>query len=194
MKRWGDKKENWRLEIGELASGRESARLFYDFLMAKITIGNRVGKDGRLGVGCSASIFDVSGERVLLTRRVDNGKWAVPGGYMESGENFSEACVREVREETGLEVDIKRLIGIYTSPNHLVEYADGNKWQLVVLHFEVEIVSGELTPSDETTEFGFFSLAETQGLDMNSLDRNRVVSGFAKSSSVFINDDFTSLP
>jgi len=56
--------------------------------MATIIVGERVGKNGRLGVGCSASIFDVSGEKVLLVRRADNGKWAVPGGYMASGKVF----------------------------------------------------------------------------------------------------------
>jgi len=117
--------------------------------------------------------------------------WAVPGGYMESGENFTDACKREVFEETGLEVNVKRLISIFTSPNLLLEYADGNKWQLVVLHFEAEFASGQLETSDETIELGFFTLSETNNLDMNGLDRQRVLDGFSKSSNVFINDDFT---
>ena len=159
-------------------------------LMATIIVGERVGKNGRLGVGCSASIFDVSGEKVLLVRRADNGKWAVPSGYMASGESFSEACKREVMEETGLEVNINRLIGIYTSPNLLLEYSDGNKWQLVVFHFDTELVSGELKLSEETTGFGFFSLSEINGLDMNGLDRKRVLDGFARLQNAIINDDF----
>ncbi|HJR81809.1 MAG TPA: NUDIX domain-containing protein [Anaerolineales bacterium] len=158
--------------------------------MKTIIVGKRVGKNGRLGVGCSASIFDSEREKVLLIRRADNGKWAVPGGYMEAGENFSEACKREVWEETGLEVHIKRLIGIYTSPNLLLEYPDGNKWQLVVLHFEAEVVRGELRLGDETTEFGYFSRSEANSLDMNSLDRKRVLDGFAKAHNAIINDDF----
>ena len=158
--------------------------------MVRIITGNRVGKNGRLGVGCSASIFDKNTEKVLLVRRADNGKWAVPGGYMSAGESFSEACKREVLEETGLEVTITRLIGVYTSPNLLLEYPDGNKWQLVILHFEAELVSGELKPSEETTEFGFFSLSEINVLDMNGLDRKRVFDGFAGLQNAIINDDF----
>jgi ADP-ribose pyrophosphatase YjhB (NUDIX family) len=158
--------------------------------MARVIVGERVGKDGRLGVGCSASVFDSEKEKVLLVRRTDNGKWAVPGGYMEAGESFSEACRREVWEETGLRVNINRLIGIYTSPNLLLEYPDGNKWQLVVLHFEAEFVGGELTPSEETTEFGFFSLAEINQLDINGLDKKRVLDGFANRQSALINDNF----
>ena len=60
--------------------------------MVKIIRGNRAGKDGKIGVGCSAAVFDDRRERILLIRRADNGKWAVPGGYMDPGENFSEAC------------------------------------------------------------------------------------------------------
>jgi ADP-ribose pyrophosphatase YjhB (NUDIX family) len=158
--------------------------------MVRIITGSRVGKNGRLGVGCSASIFDSKKEKVLLVRRTDNGKWAVPGGYMEAGESFSEACKREVLEETGLEVNINRLIGIYTSPNILLEYSDGNKWQLVVFHFDAELVSGELQPGEETTEFGFFSWSEISVLDMNGLDRKRVSDGFAGLQNAIINDDF----
>ena len=158
--------------------------------MVRIITGNRVGKNGRLGVGCSASIFDLERERVLLVRRLENGRWAVPGGYMEAGESFSEACKREVIEETGLEVHINRLIGIYTSPNILLKYSDGNKWQLVVFHFDAKLVSGELKPSEETTEFGFFSLSEINVLNMNGLDRKRVLDGFAGLQNAIINDDF----
>ncbi len=158
--------------------------------MAKIIIGERVAKDGRLGVGCSASIFDSSHEKVLLIRRADNGKWAVPGGYMEAGENFSEACKREVFEETGLKVSVKRLIGVYTSPNILIEYADGNKWQLVVLHFEATVVTGELTTSDESVELGFFSLEDILNLDMSNLDRQRVFDSFSGKHQANICDNF----
>ena len=164
--------------------------LFYNSIMVKIMTGHRVGKNGRLGVGCSACIFDGSGEKILLVRRVEDGRWAVPGGYMESGESFTEACKREVFEETGLEVNVKRLIGVYTSPNLLLVYPDGNKWQLVVLHFEAELMNGELKLSDETTSFGFFSLAEINTLDMNGLDRKRVLDGFSTSQNTFVNDDF----
>lgn len=57
-----------------------------------------------------------------------NGQWCVPGGYMESGESVTEACVREVFEETRLRVEVKGLVGVYTSPHYLLEYPDGHRW------------------------------------------------------------------
>jgi 8-oxo-dGTP pyrophosphatase MutT (NUDIX family) len=71
--------------------------------------GDRVGREGRLSVGCAAAIFDQTQERLLLTRRTDNARWCLPGGRMESGECAAECCAREVLEETGLEVEV--LIG-----------------------------------------------------------------------------------
>ncbi len=58
--------------------------------MTKRRLGNRVGKNGHLGVGCSASVFDTERKKVLLIRRADNGKWDVPGGYMDPGESFGQ--------------------------------------------------------------------------------------------------------
>ena len=113
--------------------------------MARVINGDRIGKQARLAVGCSATIFDSAREKVLLTRRRDNGSWCVPGGYMEPGESMTEACIREVWEETGLRVEIARLISIYTHPHRILEYSDGNRLQLVVLHFEAILISGTLT-------------------------------------------------
>ena len=90
--------------------------------MAKIIEGERIGKLGRLALGCSATIFDSSRQKVLLTRRTDNGRWCLPGGRTESGESVIETCERETLEETGLEVRVVRLLGIYSSPHRLVEY------------------------------------------------------------------------
>ncbi len=109
---------------------------------------------------------------------------------MDSGESFSEACEREVKEETGLDVQVTRLLGIYTSPHLLVEYVDGNKYQLAVLHFEAEKIGGTLETSDETTELAFFSKNEIPSLDMNELDRKRAMVSFEKLTETVINDDF----
>jgi ADP-ribose pyrophosphatase YjhB (NUDIX family) len=158
--------------------------------MVKIIQAERAGRNGKLAVGCSAAIFDQSRERILLICRADNGKWAVPGGYMDSGEDFSEACAREVFEETGVQVEVKRLIGVYTNPHLLLEYPDGNRWQLVILHFEAQVVGGHLTPSDEAPALQFFGSAEIENLEMGALDQLRVQDSFAKHESTIVRNEF----
>jgi 8-oxo-dGTP pyrophosphatase MutT (NUDIX family) len=133
-----------------------------------------LGREGKIRLGCSASIFDEQG-RVLLTKRRDNGQWCLPSGGMESGESASEACEREVFEETGLSVHVKRLVGVYSHPDQLIVYGDGNKFQIVAIHFEAEIIGGELGLSDETSDFGYFSKEELDGLEMLGKHRERIL-------------------
>jgi len=64
----------------------------------KLVHGERVGRQARLRPGASAIIFDSSRQKVLLTRRSDNGRWCLPGGGMDPGESAEETCVREARE------------------------------------------------------------------------------------------------
>jgi 8-oxo-dGTP pyrophosphatase MutT (NUDIX family) len=148
--------------------------------MSQVLFGPRLGTEGQLRVGCSAAIFDGSRQKVLLTRRTDNGRWCLPGGGMESGESAAEACEREVWEETGLKVRVKRLIGVYSNPDQLIVYNDGNKVFMVVMSFEAEIVEGELGLSNETTDFGYFSLAEMEAMPMHGQHKNRVEDALEK--------------
>lgn len=159
--------------------------------MAKLIIGERVGQKGKLAVGCSASVLDETSEKMLLIKRTDNGRWAVPGGYMEPGENFSEACEREVLEETGWEVAIEQLIGVYTSPDALLVYPDGNRWQLVVLHFAARTLRQVEERDDEATAVSFFTQPQTHQLEMGPLDRQRIADGFAKQTAAFIRNTIT---
>ena len=99
--------------------------------MSKLIFGERIGRTATLRPGSSAIIFDTTRENILLTRRSDNGRWCLPGGGMDAGESASEACVREVLEETGLAVRVTRMVGVYTSPDLIIEYPDGNRVQPV---------------------------------------------------------------
>ncbi len=141
--------------------------------MTQILYGERLGRQGKLRLGCSAAIFDEN-RRVLLTKRADNGQWCLPGGAVEPGESVAEACEREVFEETGLRVRVKRLVGVYSHPDQLSVYKDGNKAHIVALHFEAEVVGGELGLSNETTDFSYFTLDDTEGMEMLGRHRERV--------------------
>ncbi len=142
--------------------------------MTQVLYGPRLGKQGQLRLGCSAAIFDER-KRILLTRRADNGQWCLPGGALESGESAAEACEREVFEETGLQVRVTRLVGVYSHPDQLVIYPDGNKAFIVALHFEAEVIGGELGLSNETTDYGYFTSDEMQDLEFLGRHKERIL-------------------
>ena len=96
-----------------------------------------------------AVVFDESG-RVCLILRPDKKCWAVPGGAIEDNETAAAAAVREVREETGLEVEVLRLVGVYSTPSQTaITYPDGATRIWVSIVFECTVVGGELKPSTD---------------------------------------------
>ena len=145
--------------------------------MTQVLYGPRLGREGKIRLGCSAAIFDEQG-RILLTKRSDNDQWCLPGGAVDPGETVAEACEREVWEETGLRVHVKRLIGIYSYSDQLVVYPDGNKVQVVALHFEVEVTSGEAGLSNEVSDFGYFTIVEMDELEFLGRHKERILDTF----------------
>jgi 8-oxo-dGTP pyrophosphatase MutT (NUDIX family) len=154
--------------------------------MAKLIFGDRISAEAQLRTGCSATIFDEARRRILLTRRADNGRWCLPGGGCEPGESVEETCIRETWEETGLRVRVVKLIGVYSSPDMIVEYADGGRWQIVALSFEAEVIGGELGLSDETTAYGYYSRGEMANLDVMPHHLRRIDDALAAQALAFI--------
>jgi 8-oxo-dGTP pyrophosphatase MutT (NUDIX family) len=154
--------------------------------MVRIILGERIGRQGELHVGCTAALFGDARERLLLTRRSDNGRWCLPGGHMEPGESLAECLEREVWEETGLRVETGRLIGVYSSPHVLLVYPDGNRTQIVGFLFEAGVVAGELGLSDETTEAGYFTPEEIDHLDVVEHHRERIADAFAGGEAAIV--------
>lgn len=145
--------------------------------MSQLIYGNRIGKNAALLVGSSAQISDPTGKKILLTKRGDNGRWCLPGGQLESGENAAETCAREVLEETGLTIEVGRLIAVYTSPDMLLYYDEDHQYQVISFHFEGAIINGELGLSDETTDVGFYSPAEIKTMDVMEHHLQRITDG-----------------
>ena len=109
--------------------------------------------------GTNAIIFNDVGE-VLLERRSDNGFWGLPGGAMEIGESLEQAVKREVLEETGLDVTVGRLVGVYSDPKYysIMSYPGGGLVQFVTIVFECRQRDGELRISEESTDIGYFDV------------------------------------
>ena len=106
----------------------------------------------------AAIIRDPSGG-VLLIRRGDGRGWSLPGGILEPGEMVADSVVREVWEETGLEVEIERLVGVYSDPAYLhITYPNGDQAHLVSTTFACRVTGGKLRPDgEESLEVAYFS-------------------------------------
>ncbi|WP_315120178.1 NUDIX domain-containing protein [uncultured Clostridium sp.] len=117
--------------------------------------------------GVAIIIFDKD-RRVLLQKRADVGLWGIPSGHVEPGESVMEAAIREVKEETGLNINITRLIGVYSDPKSQVfKYPDGHVTHFVTTYFEGEVIDGQLScSSPETLKLEYFN---TDNLPSNIL-------------------------
>ncbi|GIH18805.1 NUDIX domain-containing protein [Rugosimonospora africana] len=123
--------------------------------------------------GASAIVTDEAG-RLVLHRRSDNGLWALPGGDMELGESVAGTVVREVKEETGLDVEPWYVVGVYSDPEHVFAYDDGHVRQEYSVCVACRLIGGELAISDESTELGVFTAEEVEGLAMHERIRVRI--------------------
>lgn len=123
--------------------------------------------------GCTVAAFDDDG-RILLIQRADNGRWALPGGYAEIGSPPSTNALRELREETGFEGDIERLLGVFDTR----AFGSAHPYQHYVLLFRARIVGGVATPSAETIAVRFFD-ADAVPAGMSATQRAMVEHAFA---------------
>src|SRR5947209_16843705 len=121
-------------------------------------ISDSSGSSARFRVAVSALIFDVG--RILLAHRRDIDWWNLPGGGMEVGETVDEAVRREVYEETGLEVEVEQLVGVYSKPQK----------QEVVLTFRCHVTGGIPTQTAESRECRYFAPSD---LPASTLPKHR---------------------
>ncbi|OXM56624.1 NUDIX hydrolase [Amycolatopsis thailandensis] len=108
-------------------------------------------KANSIAVAVSVFIQDDDG-RILMIRRTDNDLYSIPGGQLELGETLAQAAVREVREETGIECEVTGVIGLYSNPNHVIAYDDGEVRQEFSICFRAKQLRGNLRTSSESKE------------------------------------------
>jgi ADP-ribose pyrophosphatase YjhB (NUDIX family) len=113
-------------------------------------------------------------DRIVLIRRRDNNLWALPGGGMELGESIVDTAVREVKEETGLDVEVTGLIGVYTNPSHVMAYTDGEVRQQFSLCFTTRLLGGDLLADSESTDIAWTPSQDIPSLNMHPSMRLRI--------------------
>ena len=130
----------------------------------------------------TAAVRDDQG-RLLLIHKIDNDRWALPGGAMDLGESVADAAVREVEEETGVRVEVTGLVGIYTDPRHVMAYDDGEVRQEFSVCFHARVVSGEPRQDGvETKAAKWVDVTDVPGLDIHPSMRRRIDAALSASS------------
>lgn len=125
-------------------------------------------------------------DRVLLIRRTDNGLWAIPGGAQDFGEYIAETAVRETKEESGIDVEVTGIVGIYTDPKHVMAYSDGEVRQQFSICFRARYLSGKPTSSSESSEVRWVGRKDLGALPIHPSMRLRIEHGYEKRPEPYI--------
>ena len=110
----------------------------------------------------SAGALIIRDEKILFQRRTDNGQWGLIGGLVEMNETYAQAAIREIWEETGLEVKLDSFLGIFH--NHHMVWSNGDEAHVISAMFTASIVSGEPRIDEESYELRFFGKDEIPAL------------------------------
>jgi ADP-ribose pyrophosphatase YjhB (NUDIX family) len=114
---------------------------------------------------------------LLLLRRPDSGRWTIPTGGLKKNETLTECAVRECREETGLEVEITGLVGVFSDPRHVIAYADGEVRQPVNACFTARPIGGQPTTTGEASEIAWVPPERLDDYDIHPSIRRRIAHG-----------------
>jgi ADP-ribose pyrophosphatase YjhB (NUDIX family) len=120
-----------------------------------------------------AAVRNERGE-LLMVQRTDNDRWALPGGGHDIGESIADTVVREVREETGIDVEVTGIVGVYTDPRHVIAYDDGEVRQQFSIAFTARPIGGSLRTSDESRAVAWIDPGRLDELDIHPTMRLRI--------------------
>jgi ADP-ribose pyrophosphatase YjhB (NUDIX family) len=123
-------------------------------------------------------------DEILLIRRTDNGNWAVPGGAIDLGESVAQAAVRETLEESGIDCEITGIAGIYSDPRQVILYtSNGEVRQEFSIVLTARPLTGQPTPSSESSEVRWVPASEVLGYTMDRSMRIRINDYLARHES-----------
>ncbi|MBT2234487.1 NUDIX domain-containing protein [Nonomuraea sp. NEAU-A123] len=134
----------------------------------------------------SASVFVINDDgHLLLLHRTDNHLWTIPTGAVKKGETVSEAGARECLEETGIEVEVTGLVGIFSTPDHVIVYMHGDKVdevrQPINVCLRARMVGGALQPNPkESREVCWVDPSQLGSYEIQPAIRRRIDCGLER--------------
>ncbi len=124
-----------------------------------------IGTDTLLLPSVSVLVHDER-DRLMLVRHADSGLWGLVGGAVEIDERPDDAAVRETQEETGLRIEVTRLVTTLGGPKFRVRYSNGDETAYVTIVYEARVIAGEPQPDgDEVLELRWFSRDELEMIE-----------------------------
>lgn len=127
------------------------------------------------------------GGRVLLVRRLDDGTWELPGGWVRSGETATRAAARSTAEQAGVQVLVTGIAGLCTDPSRLVRTAAGEDRQQFTVLLHARAVGGEPHGDQRaTSEAAWVALSDIPGLPMQPSGRRTVAQALAVGDPPFL--------
>ncbi|MEV6381174.1 NUDIX domain-containing protein [Streptomyces sp. NPDC051773] len=133
----------------------------------------------------TAVALNEAGE-VLLIHRTDNDLWALPGGGVDVGESAPAAAVRETKEETGFDIEVTGLVGLYTNPAHVMAYDDGEVRQQFAICFRARVIGGEPRTSSESKQVAFVAPSGLDELNIHPSMRMRIDHGLEERQEPYL--------
>ena len=122
----------------------------------------------------SAIILNDKGQ-ILLLQRQDNKKWTIPGGTLEYNESVEQCLLREIKEETNLNVEIIKIFKIYSDPEAIIEYLDGEIRREFNIVFLVRILNGQVAIDEESSQYAWVDINKVHLLPLSPSQKRRII-------------------
>ncbi|MFA7561200.1 MAG: NUDIX domain-containing protein [Candidatus Izemoplasmatales bacterium] len=134
-----------------------------------------IAPDKFLILNATAVVITNEKNEILLQKRSDNGLWGLPGGLFELADSISQCAIREVKEETNLDIKLNKFIGVFVNP--FMRWKESDKAKVFSFAFTAKITGGELRVNDsESSELKYFSYQELPTI--HSIDNIEIVDAY----------------
>ncbi len=131
--------------------------------------------EAKIILNAACAVLDDGTGRILLQKRTDNHKWGLPGGLLELDESILDAVKREVKEETNLDIEPTRFIGVFVNP--MMRWRERDEAEVICFSFAAKIVGGTLRINDdESSELRYFGRDELP--EIHSVDNRQTIEAY----------------